>query len=61
LTQTQPVNILWGKIKFLDMEVLFTKCKRTHSMRLVQNSNAVKKIITLEDLESAFENFMLDR
>ena len=44
-----------------DMEVLFTKCKRTHSMRLVQNSNAVKKIITLEDLESAFENFMLDR
>jgi len=43
-----------------DMENLFTKSKRTHSMRLVQNSNAVKKIINLEDLEKAFENFMLD-
>jgi SpoVK/Ycf46/Vps4 family AAA+-type ATPase len=44
-----------------DMEVLFTKCKRAHSMRLVQNSNSVKKLITLEDIHKAYENFMLDR
>lgn len=53
----------YDEFKFFgrDMENLFSKCKRTHSKRIIQNSEAIKKLITIEDLEKGINNFILDR
>ena len=44
-----------------DMELLFTKCKRSHSKRIFDDKNSTRKEITLDDLNIAFENFLLNK
>jgi hypothetical protein len=44
-----------------DMEQLFTKCKRSHSKRLFEESEAKKKFINNKDLEEGFCNLILNR
>lgn len=44
-----------------DMELLFTKCKRAHSKRIFNDSNAVRKTITSNDLNVALKNFLLNK
>jgi SpoVK/Ycf46/Vps4 family AAA+-type ATPase len=40
-----------------DMEVLFARCKRAHSRRLISTSDTNKKILTIDDLNKGFEIF----
>jgi SpoVK/Ycf46/Vps4 family AAA+-type ATPase len=40
-----------------DMEILFSKCKRSHSRRVFMSTNANKKIINLVDLTKGFDVF----
>jgi hypothetical protein len=44
-----------------DMENLFTKCKRAHSTRIFTDSDAKKKVLTMNDLNRGFKNFLLNR
>ena len=44
-----------------DMELLFTKCKRSHSKRIFDNKDSKRKEITLDDLNVGFENFLLNK
>jgi len=44
-----------------DMELLFTKCKRSHSKRIFNDSETKKKEITLNDLNTAMKSFVLNR
>ena len=44
-----------------DMELLFTKCKRSHSKRIFNELNAERKVITLSDLNVAFKSFLLNK
>ena len=44
-----------------DMEHLFSKCKRSHSNRIFSDSDADRKLITLDDLNKGFNNFLLNR
>ena len=44
-----------------DMELLFTKCKRSHSKRIFNDSESKRKEITLADLNSAMKSFILNR
>ena len=40
-----------------DMELLFHKCKLTHSKRMLYEKIELRKKLTLQDVESAFELF----
>ena len=44
-----------------DMELLFTKCKRSHSKRIFSDKEAERKVITLNDLNLAIKSFVLNR
>ena len=41
-----------------DMEILFSRCKRSHSRRVFTSSESNKKHITLIDLQKGFESFI---
>lgn len=40
-----------------DMEILFSRCKRSHSRRVFASKDTNKKILTLDDLKKGFESF----
>jgi hypothetical protein len=44
-----------------DMENLFTKCKRTHSKRIFGTPNSIKKLITKDDLNKGFIDFLINK
>ena len=44
-----------------DMDNLFTKSKRSHSKRIFNNPLAIKKLLTNEDIESAYKMFLINK
>ena len=53
----------YDKFKFYgrDMELLFTKCKRAHSSRIFSDASAIKKTLTMSDLNIALKTFILNK
>ena len=53
----------YDKFKFYgrDMELLFTKCKRAHSSRIFSDASAIKKTLTISDLNIALKTFILNK
>jgi SpoVK/Ycf46/Vps4 family AAA+-type ATPase len=44
-----------------DMEILFSRCKRSHSRRVFASKETNKKILNMVDLKKGFESFKLHR
>lgn len=44
-----------------DMELLFTRCKRSHSRRIFGQDDKLKKIINMTDVKNGFKSFKLHR
>ena len=60
LNSTIKLNRKYFKFNGGDMEVLFAKCKISHSKNLLRCENKVKKVIDKKDLEDGIKLFLLN-
>ena len=60
LTQIIKTNRIYFKFNGGDMEILFSKCKISHSKNLLKQENKVKKILDKQDILDGIKLYLLN-